>query len=78
LAKKLSADVVLLDDARARRVAQADGLAILGCIEILESAFRRSLLPDLRVAYLELLKQGIRFDLKLLSGSFAKFGLPAL
>lgn len=78
LAKHLSADVVLLDEARARRVAHTAGLTVTGCIGILESGFRRGLVQDLRAAYVDLLKQGIRFDLKLLSDSLAKFGLPAL
>lgn len=78
LAEHLSADVVLLDEARARRVAHTAGLTVTGCIGKLESGFRRDLVQDLRAAYVDLLKQGIRFDLRLLSDSLAKFDLPTL
>jgi predicted nucleic acid-binding protein len=78
LAKQLSADIAILDDAKARRVALAAGLTITGSIGILELGFRRGLVKDLRTAYVDLLRQGIRFDLGLLRESLAKFGQPGL
>lgn len=78
LAKQLSADIAILDDAKARRVALAAGLTITGSIGLLELGFRRGLVKDLRAAYVDLLKQGIRFDLGLLRASLAKFGQPGL
>ena len=78
LAKQLSADIAILDDAKARRVALAAGLTITGSIGILELGFRRGLVKDLRTAYVDLLKQGIRFDLGLLRESLARFGQPGL
>jgi len=78
LAKSLSADLVLLDEWKARRVAREAGLAITGCLGVLESGARRGLVPDLRQAYVDLLRQGIRFDIGLLQESLARLGLPNL
>jgi hypothetical protein len=76
LAKSLPADLVLLDDSKARRVAQDAGLSVVGCLGILEVGARRRLIPDLRQTYVDLLRHGIRFDLKLLQDSLARLGLP--
>ena len=78
LAKSLPADLVLLDDLKARRVAQGTGLSVVGCLGILEVSARRGLIPDLRQTYLDLLRHGIRFDIKLLQDSLARLGLPKL
>jgi len=78
LAKTLPADLVLIDEWKARRVAQEAGLSVLGCLGVLEAGVRKGMVPDLRDAYLELLRQGIRFDLRLLEESLARLGLPKL
>ena len=78
LAKSLPAGLVLLDEKKARRIAQAAGLAIMGCLGVLEAGYRRGLVPDLREAYLEMLRQEIRFDIGLLQDSLARLGLPKL
>ena len=78
LAKSLPADVVLLDDWKARSIAREAGLSITGCLGVLEVGARRGLVPDLRQAYIELLQQGIRFDIALLQDSLARLGLPKL
>ena len=78
LAKHLGARFVLLDEWKARRIATAAGLSVMGCLGILETAARRGLVPDLRSAYITLLQQGIRFDLRLLQNSLDSFGLPKL
>ena len=72
------ADLVLLDESKARRSARAAGLAIIGCLGVLEAGARRGLVPDLRQAYIDLLRQGIRFDIGLLQDSLARLGLPKL
>ena len=59
LAKSLPADLVLLDEWKARRIAR-------------EAGIRRGLVPDLRQAYIDLLRQGIRFDIGLLQDSLAR------
>lgn len=78
LARSLEADLVLLDEWKARRVAQEAGLPVVGCLAVLEAGARKGLLPDLREAYIDLLRQGIRFDLRLLQDSLARLGLPKL
>jgi len=78
LAKSLEADLVLLDDWKARRVAQDAGLSVVGCLGILEAGARRGLVSDLRQVYIDLLRHGIRFDIKLLQNSLARLGLPKL
>ena len=78
LAKSLEADLLLLDEAKARRIAREAGLSVVGCLGILEAGARRGLVPDLRQAYIDLLRHGIRFDLRLLQASLARLGLPRL
>jgi uncharacterized protein len=78
LAKSLQADLVLLDEWKARRVARDAGLTVVGCLGILEAGARKGLVSDLRQAYVDLLRQGIRFDIRLLQDSLARLGLPTL
>ena len=78
LAKILQADLVLLDEWKARRVARDAGLSVVGCLGILEAGARRGLVSDLRQAYIDLLRQGIRFDISLLQDSLTRLGLPKL
>jgi predicted nucleic acid-binding protein len=78
LAKCLSADLLLLDEWKARRIAQTEGLSVIGCIGILEAASRIGRIPNLRLVYIDLLKQGIRYNLELLRDSLARLGLPEL
>jgi len=78
LARAMDAGLTLLDESKARRVAQDAGLSVAGCIGLLEAGWRNGFVPDLRRAYTDLLRQGIRLDLKLLQDSLAKLGLPGL
>ena len=78
LAKALPAELVLLDEWKARRVAQRAGLSVVGCLGVLEAGARKGLVPNLREAYIDLLRQGIRFDLRLLQESLARLGLAKL
>jgi uncharacterized protein len=78
LAKSLTADLILLDERKARRVAQRAGLSVAGCLAVLETGARKGLVPDLRAAYMDLLRQGVRFDLQLLQDSLTRLGLPKL
>ena len=78
LARSLQADLAVIDERAARRLAQASGLAVLGCVGILETGFRRGLLADLRRSYRELLAQGIWIDRQILNRSLAACGLPFL
>jgi uncharacterized protein len=78
LAKSLEADLVLLDERKARRVARDAGLSVAGCLGILEQGARRGLVSDLRQAYIDLLRRGVRFDIRILQDSLARIGLPKL
>ena len=78
LAQALPSDLVLLDEWKARRVAKAAGFSIMGCLGVLEAATRKGFISDLRQAYIELLQQGIRFEIGLLQDSLMRFGLPKL
>jgi predicted nucleic acid-binding protein len=78
LAKELSADLVLIDDRRARRYAREEGLPIIGCVGILEDLYEQGDLSDLRGAYRELIQHKTRIDLQTLQHSLAKFKLLPL
>jgi predicted nucleic acid-binding protein len=78
LARSLQADLAIIDERAARRLAQAGGLAVMGCVGLLETGFRRGLVLDLRQSYQELLAQGIRVDRRILDRSLAACGLQAL
>jgi len=78
LASLLRADLAIIDERAARRLAQASGLAVMGCVGILEMGFRRGRVVDLRASYQELLVQGIRIDRQILNRSLAACGLPSL
>jgi len=78
LAKELGANPVLLDDYRARRVAKAEGLGILGSIGLLETFYRRRYLTDLRSVFQELVTHNVYIDKRLLNRRLRAFGLPRL
>lgn len=78
LARSLPADLALIDDRSARRLARANGLAIMGCVGVLEIAYRKGLVADLRKSYAELLGQGIRIDAEILNSSLSANGLLPL
>jgi predicted nucleic acid-binding protein len=78
LAASLPADLLIVDERKARRVARTLDLAVVGSVGLLEAGFRRGNVEDLRGAYIALLRQGIRLDLKMIRDSLARFGLPPL
>jgi predicted nucleic acid-binding protein len=78
LARELGIEVVLIDERRARGYAEAKGLITLGCIGILETLHRKGALPDLRSAYMRLLEQKFRIELRMLQQSLRDFKLPLL
>ena len=78
LASELSADLVLMDEDRARRAAKTVGLNVAGSIAVLERGARLNRVADLRFVYLNLLEQGIRYDRQLLDQSLGRLGLPKL
>jgi len=78
LGQEIQADVVLLDEIKARKVAVGHGLTVLGCVGILEDAFGNGLLTDLRHAYQLLLTLGAYVDPKILENSLKTLNLPPL
>ena len=78
LAKELAADLTLMDEWKGRRRAVEEGLAVVGCVGILEELYRRREIQDLRQIYQDLLWQNIRIDLRTLQGSLKQFGLASL
>lgn len=78
LAVALRADMVIIDERAARRLCQAEGVAVMGCVGILERGHRRGLVPELRQTYANLLAHGIRIDRQILDQSLIALGLPTL
>jgi uncharacterized protein len=78
LAKELGANVVMLDDYRARKVAKAEGLEILGSVGLLETFYQRRYLTDLRGVFRQLLAHNVYIDRRLLDRRLRSLGLPPL
>ncbi len=78
LASALSADLLLIDEERARRAAKTARLSVVGSIAVLERAAGLGRVDDLRSVYLTLLAQGIRYDRALLDKSLERLGLVKL
>ena len=78
LAQTIPADLAIIDERAARRLAQSEGLVIMGCVGLLERGHRLNFVPDLRETYSNLLEQGIRVDRQILNQSLASLELPPL
>jgi len=78
LAKELAASSVLLDDYKARKLAMAEGLVILGSVGLLEVFYRQGYLSDLRVVFQQLLEHSVYIDQRLLNRRLNALGLPSL
>lgn len=76
LSKEMSADFALIDERRARLLAKAENVSVLGTIGLLELGCQRGQVADLRQTYQMLMQQGARIDLKILNQSLASFNLP--
>jgi predicted nucleic acid-binding protein len=72
LALFVSADLILLDDKKARFAARKAGLKMAGCVGLLEAGFRRGQIADLRAVYDRLIEQGIRIEESLLRESLRR------
>ena len=78
LSEELKADVLLVDDMKARKLAQEEGLAVLGCVGVLHDAFDLKLVSDLPEAYRQLLASGAYVDRVLLENILKILNLPPL
>jgi predicted nucleic acid-binding protein len=78
LADELRADVVLIDEKAARESARELGLKVAGTMRVLELAFERKLIADLRSTYLRLKAGSAHISPDLLNASLARFQLPPI
>ena len=78
LGQELKADIVLIDDMKARKLAREEGLAVLGRVGVLHDAFGLKLLSDLPEAYRKLLASGAYVDRVLLEIILKILDLPPL
>jgi len=74
LAKELGANPVLLDDYRARKLAKAEGLKILGSVGLLETFYLRHYLTDLGSVFRQLLTHNVYIDQRLLDRRLRSWG----
>lgn len=74
----INATLALIDKVRARQVARLRGLAVLGCVGVLQDAFGRRLVPDLAQLYRQLLLSGAYIDRRILDNSLSALRLPPL
>ena len=78
LAKELSADLAIIDEKKARALAQNNHISVVGTIGLLEEAFRRHHISALRTCYQKLLETGTYINPRLLNASLESFGLKGL
>jgi len=78
LGKELNADVLLVDEAKARKAAQRQGLSVLGCVGVLEDGFGRRLVADLPQIYRQLIASGAYIDRRILENSLKALNQPPL
>ena len=78
LAEALRADLTVIDERGARRLAESRGLKVIGCVGLLEVGFRRGFVPDLREAYERLEHEGAFVAREILDRSLSAFGLLPL
>ena len=72
LGKSVNAGLVLIDDLLGRKHARKQGLNIMGSVGILEVAFRRGIIGDLRKVYQALAGSGAYIDPSILADSLLR------
>ncbi len=78
LAKELGANLVLLDDYKARKLAKSEGLEILGSVGLLEIFYLRHYFTDIRSVFRQLLMHNVYIDRRLLDRRLQTLGFPPL
>jgi hypothetical protein len=78
LAKETKAQVVILDDHKAREFARAERIQVRGTVGILETLYRRGYLTDLRAVFQQLLTNDVYIDRRLLNRRLQSLGLQPL
>jgi len=67
LARELKASILLLDEKKARRIAQENAQSVIGTLGILQIAKNRGLIPDIKTLLDDLIANGIWIDRSLYS-----------
>ena len=62
LARELAANILLLDEKKARKVAQISAQTVIGTLGILHAAKNRGLIPDIKTSLDSLIANGIWID----------------
>jgi predicted nucleic acid-binding protein len=62
LAIELEADVLILDEKKARRIAQANDIPVIGTIGVLQAANDKGLIPDIKTQLDRLIANGVWID----------------
>jgi uncharacterized protein len=78
LAKEARADLVILDDHGARKLAQREGLRVQGTIAVLEAGFHSGYISDLREAHQQLLRRGVFLNRDLLNRSLESLNIEVI
>src|SRR5207249_4077842 len=78
LAKELGAEVALIDDLKARKLARQEGLAVRGTVGIVELLYRRGALKDIRSVFKALSAQDIYIDRRLLNIRLQALGITPI
>ncbi len=78
LAKEIKADLLLLDDLAARKLALREGFRVQGTVGILEACYSRKILADLREAYVQLLAEGVYLNRLFIDSRLKLLQLPPL
>ncbi len=78
LALELKADLVVIDELKARTLARQKGLMLAGCVGVLEEAFRQKLIADLAEPYRQLLASRAYVNRAICEASLRGFELPPL
>ena len=65
LAQEMGADVLILDEKKARKIAQANSQKVIGTIGILQMAKDKGLIPNIKTALDALIENGIWINQKL-------------
>jgi len=78
LAREMGADLLVIDDKHARTAGMGMGFAVAGTLRVLEMAYERGFLPDLRSIYRRMVRTSIRIAPELLEESLRRLDFPPL
>jgi predicted nucleic acid-binding protein len=78
LARELKAEITLIDDLRARRIAKDEGLTVRGVVGLLELLYTRREVADLRSMFRQLLGRAAYIDRALVNRRLKLYDLAPL